>query len=426
MNIENLVGLYQNLNYDRLYDPSDESAAFRKRHGINSWGVNEEVVLAKALQWTDGVAQTGKPFFLEFLPRSTHHPYGTPDGYRGPYQGRGRKERYYNSLHFVDKVIGDLVRGLRERNLWSNTLLFVMGDHGQAFGEYHQGNFTHRNYLYEENIRNFLLVIHSKLIDGYAGSHRPAGVGDVMATILSRVDPAGVPPRGRDLFSRDFQPQLEYFHKSAPPELWGILDGQWKFIARRDGKFPPQLYNLASDPFETTNLASRFPHRVRVYERLLPVWYFSVNQRFTDQLRGYESPGRSILSSIFPTPGPKDVVFGMNHGNGNFKCFSRIHPYEAFYASTVWIPYGEGRVIQYEWKSPSGRLMTSTVKIRKNQVKKALVLDAPRPLEEGPWAFRLYDGEKLLMERGFRVDASAPIHFPTRAYYLRQKHQSPH
>ncbi|HVM59377.1 MAG TPA: sulfatase-like hydrolase/transferase [Verrucomicrobiae bacterium] len=43
--------------------------------------------------------------------------------------------RYRNSLHYIDEQIGRVLQTLREEGAESNTLVFIVGDHGEAFNE---------------------------------------------------------------------------------------------------------------------------------------------------------------------------------------------------------------------------------------------------------------------------------------------------
>ena len=45
------------------------------------------------------------------------------------------ENRYRNSLHYVDAQVGRVLQALEERGLMDNTLVFIVGDHGEAFGE---------------------------------------------------------------------------------------------------------------------------------------------------------------------------------------------------------------------------------------------------------------------------------------------------
>lgn len=56
--------------------------------------------------------------------------------------------RYLNSIHFVDSLIGDVVAALSKKKLLDDTIIVFTGDHGQEFNENglnywgHNGNFT--------------------------------------------------------------------------------------------------------------------------------------------------------------------------------------------------------------------------------------------------------------------------------------------
>ena len=57
--------------------------------------------------------------------------------------------RYLNSLHFIDGLIGKVLTQLEQKGLLKNTLIVITGDHGQEFNDckkgywQHGGNFSH-------------------------------------------------------------------------------------------------------------------------------------------------------------------------------------------------------------------------------------------------------------------------------------------
>jgi membrane-anchored protein YejM (alkaline phosphatase superfamily) len=105
----------------------------------------------------------GKPFF-GFLFYDAPHKYAYPASFRAPFKPDLQTisyvtlgpdsdatpflNRYKNSLHFVDGLIGDLIVFLRRRGLFEKTIILVTGDHGQEFNETgqnywgHNGNFS--------------------------------------------------------------------------------------------------------------------------------------------------------------------------------------------------------------------------------------------------------------------------------------------
>jgi len=67
------------------------------------------------------------------------------------------KNRYKNSLHYVDSQIQRLLQTLEQRGLLENTLVFVMGDHGEEFREF--GLFGHDSAFHKYQTQT-LMVAH--------------------------------------------------------------------------------------------------------------------------------------------------------------------------------------------------------------------------------------------------------------------------
>ena len=148
-------------------------------------------------QWIERAGRGDQPFFVEFQTIASHHPYGTWGNDRGPSRGEDDASRYANSLHYVDAVIGRLIDDLQTRDLLDETLIVVTGDHGEEFADLHTDNWVHRNRLYEENIRNFMMVAAPGLGGGGVVSRRLGQHGDVMPTMLSLLGIASPTVPGR-------------------------------------------------------------------------------------------------------------------------------------------------------------------------------------------------------------------------------------
>jgi membrane-anchored protein YejM (alkaline phosphatase superfamily) len=91
------------------------------------------------------------------------------------------KNRYKNSLHYVDAQIQRLMQALEQRGLLNNTLVFVMGDHGEEFREF--GLFGHDSAFHRYQTQT-LMVAH---IPGQSprAINRLTSHIDVPATILT-------------------------------------------------------------------------------------------------------------------------------------------------------------------------------------------------------------------------------------------------
>jgi len=94
-----------------------------------------------------------QPYFAFMFYDASHQPYRYPPEHavfdvggvtddinylKLPHDAKGMafiKNRYKNSLHYVDTELGRALAALQEHGRMTNTLVFVMGDHGEEFRE---------------------------------------------------------------------------------------------------------------------------------------------------------------------------------------------------------------------------------------------------------------------------------------------------
>src|SRR5262249_55142533 len=134
---------------------------------------------------------SNRPFFVTYLPIVGHHPYVSPEP--GPFHEPGDRGAYKNALHYSDRVLAQIIDGLRARKLADRTLLVLFGDHGEAFGE-HEGNYGHTQFIYEENVRVPLVVASLSNGISHARVNRTASLLDLAPTVLDLV---GLPTDAR-------------------------------------------------------------------------------------------------------------------------------------------------------------------------------------------------------------------------------------
>lgn len=186
---------------------------------------------------------------------------------------------YAAMVSYLDKIIGDLIRQIRESGLEKNTLIIFTSDNGSAFPvggtdpKFFQVNNPLRGYkgdLYEGGIRVPFIAYWPGMIHP-AVNETPFAGYDLFAT-LSEV--AGLKKNSSDGIS--FYPLFRgkqgnvhsflYFELSEYGGQQAIRMGKWKIIKRDIVKNPNakwELYDLHSDISETTNLASIFPSIIR-------------------------------------------------------------------------------------------------------------------------------------------------------------------
>ncbi|MFN7924372.1 MAG: arylsulfatase [Bryobacteraceae bacterium] len=259
--------------------------------------------------WTGDVARRfletyrfSQPFFLKVSFARPHSPYDPPerlwrqygeaaipkaavgkwasrnvarsdqtfDSWRGDLgeaQVRESRQGYYGSITFIDEQIGRILETLERTGQLERTLIVYFSDHGDMTGDHH---LWRKSYAYEASARVPMIVRWPQgLIAAKRGSvlANPVELRDVLPTLL---DAAGLSTQreldGQSLLrtiatgkGREFI-DLEHdicYHAS---NHWNALtDGRWKYIFHaRDGE--EQLFDLAKDPNETTDLAGATAH----------------------------------------------------------------------------------------------------------------------------------------------------------------------
>jgi tetratricopeptide (TPR) repeat protein len=224
-------------------------------------------VVSLATAWIR--AQEGKRWLAWVHVYEPHAPYRPPPPFDREYADRP----YFGEVAAVDQALGpliDLVRGASRP-----TLLVITGDHGEALGDHAES--THGLFAYESTLRIPLIIANIGAAE--AGSHGdarevsddPVRHIDILPTILDALQIAPPPDLpGHSLRRRiDREGGAErasYFEAMSPmldygwAPLTGVVAGREKYI-----DLPlTELYDLARDPGEQTNLSAGTPERQRV------------------------------------------------------------------------------------------------------------------------------------------------------------------
>jgi arylsulfatase A-like enzyme/Flp pilus assembly protein TadD len=188
-----------------------------------------------------------------------HYPYAPPEPYRS--DARFAADPYGGEISYMDHYVGEIRRLLEAKGLAESTLVILAGDHGEAFGEHGESE-GHTIFGYEENIRVPLIFWSGRGFPRGLRVADRAGLVDIVPTVLDFLKlqpPAFVQGRslvplldGHRARPRDLYFESDYLNdvmNCAP--LRGVLSGPLKYI-----DLPrPELYDLARDAAEKTNLA---------------------------------------------------------------------------------------------------------------------------------------------------------------------------
>jgi arylsulfatase A-like enzyme/Tfp pilus assembly protein PilF len=209
-----------------------------------------------AEHWLDSIGTARAFLFLHLY--EPHKPYAPPERFAeyAPYDGE---------IAYTDEIVGRLVKYLKSHQLYDRSTIVLLADHGEGLGDH--GEQEHGLFVYDEAIHVPLIVKQ----EGNAGAGRRVADLvqhiDLVPTILDLVKAPGV----SGLRGRSLKPVLEGTGKLAPPtiysealyaryhfgwsELTAVTDERYRYVkAPRE-----ELYDLARDPREQTNLAEERP-----------------------------------------------------------------------------------------------------------------------------------------------------------------------
>jgi choline-sulfatase len=277
-----------------------------------------ERFLAWLNTWHD--QKNHQPFFswIHFFdPHQPDHPHARR-GYLTP-------TPYDGEIATVDDAVGDIYEALQSMGLLDQTIVVITADHGESLGEHQEK--THGVFVYDATIKVPLLWRYPKLLSGgrvYSGPTRPI---DLMPTILALAGlKGGEQTQGTNLLpalrGETPPPELPQYCESMLAELgfgmaplFGLRDHGYKYV--RAPK--PELYDLAKDPRELTNIIAQNPRLAadmdqrltqilaQAREKALPATANPMDKETEDMLLavGYLTPAdaRKQMNGIDPKDG---------------------------------------------------------------------------------------------------------------------------
>ena len=239
-----------------------------------------------------------KPIFLYVPFNGVHSPMQVPDSYLQPYPGMsGPRQKLAGMLAAVDEAIGQIVESLETAGLRENTLIVFSSDNGGPRPGKNTPLRDFKGSIYEGGVRGCAFANWPGKIPAGQRITEPMHVIDWYPTLVKLAK--GSLDQKLPIDGMDVWPMLTT-HAASPhnailsvqsPTKAAVRMGDWKLISqapsvnapakaaraktrvknRQQGAETIQLYNLATDIGEATNLAEKDPQRVATMKAMLDV-----------------------------------------------------------------------------------------------------------------------------------------------------------
>lgn len=261
----------------------------RNDRALRQEGYTTDLIAAEAVQILEQRASDRRPFFLYVAFNAPHTPLQATEAYLARYAKLPEKRRAYAAMITqMDDAIGRIVSTLEQKGLRENTLIVFSSDNGGNLPAANNAPLRdQKGSVYEGGVRVPAFASWPGRLPAEKTVMQPLHMVDWHPTLLRL---AGAKPAealdGRDLWAAltgEAKPIHEEILINAAPGTGALRRGDWKLVVNGQLKFkgatPPasfswadllresklpaedaerkqiELFNLADDPGETTNLA---------------------------------------------------------------------------------------------------------------------------------------------------------------------------
>lgn len=311
---------------DHLYKRGEYMHTWHRNGGLfNEPGHVTSLVAEAAVQW---IATRGsQPFFLYVPLHAVHLPLKEPGEWLARVPAAITEDvarQYAASIMHMDDTVGKIVEALDRADKRRNTLVMFTSDNGASWAVNNGEDYPDDDYvggrvpgnnrplrgskgdLYEGGIRVPALINWpGKLAPGKV--EQPIHIVDWMPTLLALAgytSAADLKWDGRDVWShlsgqsRTRESRLLYWTSARAA---AVRDGDMKLILAAGADARPELYDLAWDPHETTDLASLRPAEVEALQRKLA----AVARADRDVFQAQRAPAIALLPGGNPPAGDR-------------------------------------------------------------------------------------------------------------------------
>ncbi|WP_136083023.1 sulfatase-like hydrolase/transferase [Pontiella desulfatans] len=251
---------------------------------------NEYLTTALSREAAGFVTQGDEPFFLYLAYNAPHGPLEAPKKTIDQYAHIKDKRRrtYAVMIDEMDRGIGMVVDALKQSGKLENTLIFFLSDNG---GVTSKPGHENENYSNNGPFRKGKGSMHEGgshvpfLVHWPKGIKKPGTFDGLVSSLdiaATAVALGGGDTSGHALEGVNLEPYLSGKKKGSPHDalFWRIKDGvSWcvrtptgKYLQENWGSDIVGLYDMANDPYESTNLMGKAPEKRAELAKLWNDW----------------------------------------------------------------------------------------------------------------------------------------------------------
>lgn len=290
---------YGKLNYGGLgKKPTHAVPGLEKYHGTDTF-LTDALTLEANAHVAEAVKEK-KPFFLYFAQYAVHAPFNADPRFAANYTNSGKPaqaQAFATLIEGMDKSLGDVLDHLEKLGVAENTLVIFLGDNGSDAPLGHQHEVAcaaplrgKKGSHYEGGMRVPFIAAWAKASDNPMQKAMPipsgaiqsqlASVNDLFPTILGLASVATPKNHavdggslanllaGKSDISHPVEFLMHYPHSHRTDYFTSYRRAEWKvvyhyFPTAVSGGSHYQLFNLATDPFEQSDLVAKEPAKLR-------------------------------------------------------------------------------------------------------------------------------------------------------------------
>jgi arylsulfatase A-like enzyme len=259
----------------------------RQDRPLREQGYATELIGSQAVRLIEA-HDPARPLFLYVAFNAPHTPLQAPPAYLARYEhiADERRRTFAAMMTCMDDQIELIMAALKKRQMAANTLVFFSGDNGGAeYGGADNGPLRGvKGNLYEGGLRTPALAVWPGRIPAGRIVHEPIHITDWYPTLVKLAGGSleqELPLDGHDMRSVLTQgkptSRTEILHNVS--DYTGALrQGRWKLVVNgnhrrslEEDRSAPivELFDIAADPYERTNLAGLHPEVLEQMQRRL-------------------------------------------------------------------------------------------------------------------------------------------------------------